>query len=49
MRLVELLRNPEYARQIGLQGLRYVTSEHGWSDVANKYEDLYSTVIERSR
>jgi glycosyltransferase involved in cell wall biosynthesis len=44
-RLVELLRNPERAREIGLRGRRYVVGQHGWSAVASRFEALYSSVV----
>jgi polysaccharide biosynthesis protein PslH len=44
-KLVDVLRDPRYARRIGLQGRQYVIRAHDWRAVARQYEDLYHALL----
>ena len=44
-KLIDLLRDPQYARHIGLQGRQYVIRAHDWRAVARRYEDLYRALL----
>jgi glycosyltransferase involved in cell wall biosynthesis len=48
-KLIELLKDPQYARQIGLQAREYVIREHDWGAVAKRYENLYQALVECTR
>lgn len=43
-RIVEVLQNPNIARQLGLSGRRYVEKNHHWKMIVNHLENIYTEV-----
>jgi len=44
--ILQLVDNPDYRRQVGVNGRRYVQRNHSWSGVAGQLEDVYHKAIQ---
>ena len=44
--ILQLVDNPDYRRQLGENGRRYVQQNHSWSGVAEQLEDVYRKAIQ---
>ena len=44
-RVVELLRSPDRAEEIGLAARRFVVEQHSWESAARQVEEIYERLV----